>query len=46
MWNGTLTKTYNLDDPNSYKTLIFNSLYCFTTRVVHAWITVTWGKGI
>ena len=36
MWNGTQTKTYNLDGPNYNKMLIYNLLCCFATRVVYA----------
>jgi len=46
MWNGTHTKTYNLDYPNYNKMLIYNLLCCFATQVVYAWILVTWDKGI
>jgi len=41
MWNETDTKTYNLDDPNYNKMLIYNSLCYFAIQVVYAWITVT-----
>jgi len=46
MWNGTHTKTYNLDYPNYNKMLIYNSLCYFAARVVYARITKTWDKGI
>jgi len=46
MWDGTHPKAYNFDGPHYNKTLIFNSLCCFATRVVYAWITVIWDKGI
>jgi len=42
----THTKAYNLDDPNYNKMLIYNSLYCITTRVVYARSMVTWDKDI
>jgi len=46
MWNGTHTKTYNLDGPNYNKMPIYNLLCYFVTRVVHDRIMVTWDKGV